>query len=297
MAQPGMIVLAGVMAATLAGAFAAQPGASKPEPATIEARECNVKYLEQALVASERHGVVAVVDVREGDSIRAHQRLVQLKDDLQRAQLATLIRQADSPESDAKIVDAQLMRDFSVERYNIAVAAKRQNPDAVSRAELLELKTAADRAETRIEEAELELEVTKLKKQEAEAEWRMCTIPAPFDGIVTRVMKQPGEAVQLGDPVVEIVNPRRLKVEGYVTAAEAVPLKPGMKVRATQQAATGQVRTCEGVLVFVDVGVEPVSQRVRIWAEVDNRDLTLQPGLLAGLSVDLTPPPEREPAR
>jgi RND family efflux transporter MFP subunit len=290
MGRSGLIVLTGLLAAT--GSAFGQGSGSR-----VEVADCNVKYLEQALVASERSGVVAVVDVREGDAIRAKQRLIQLKDELQRAQLATLVRQADSPESDAKVVDAQLTRDFTVERYNIAVAAKRQNTDAVSRAELLELKTTADRSATRILEAQLELEVTRLKKKEAEAELRMCTIPAPFDGFVTRVLKQPGEAVQLGDPVAEVVNPQRLKVEGYVAADEALRLKPGMKVTATPQTASGPQPTGEGILVFVDVGVEPVSQRVRVWAEIDNRDRRLQPGLLARLSIDLTPPAEVEPTR
>ncbi|MDZ4689286.1 MAG: HlyD family efflux transporter periplasmic adaptor subunit [Planctomycetaceae bacterium] len=300
MTQSGVILLAGFAATTIAMTAASQT-AAVGDRAVVEVETFSVTYVEQALVASERNGVVAVVDLREGDSVRARQRLIQLKDELQRAQVATLTRQADSPESDAKIEDARLANQFAIERYNIAVEAKRTNRDSVSRAELLEQKAAADRSATKIEEARLDLEVTKLKKQEAEAELRMCAILAPIDGFVTRVLKHPGEAVQLGDPVAEVVNPRKLKVEGYVTAGDAQRLKPGMKATASPHVVpnTGNATpvSATGVLVFVDVGVEPVSQRVRVWAEIDNRELKLRPGLLARLTIDTTPPAEREPAR
>jgi membrane fusion protein, multidrug efflux system len=299
MTYSGATLLTRVIAATLIS-VSPRPAAGE-DGSLVEVRDCNVKYIEEALVASERNGVVAVVDLREGDSVRAKQRLIQLKDDLQRAQVATLTRQANSPESDSKVEDAQLAHEFAVERYNIAVEAKRRVTDAVSRAELLELKTAADRTATKIEEAELDLEVTRLKKGEAEAELRMCTILAPIDGFVTRVLKHPGEAVQLGDPVAEVVNPRKLKVEGYVTAAEALLLRPGMKATAASEAALATPQSkavsADGVLVFVDVGVEPVSQRVRVWAEIDNTALKLRPGLQARLKIDTSSSTEREPAR
>lgn len=298
MTQAGTILLAGFAAATLAASTHHTAAGNAP---TVEARNCNVKYIEEALVASERNGIVAIVDAREGNRVKARQRLIQLKDEVQRAQVATLTRQADSPESESKIEDARLANDFAIERYNIAVDAKRRNPDSVSRAELLELKTAADRTGTKIQEAQLDLEVTRLKKGEAEAELRMCTILAPIDGFVTRVLKHPGEAVGLGDPVVEVVNPRRLKVEGYVAAAEALLLKPGMSVTAAPEGALTleqlKASTAAGVLVFVDVGVEPVSQRVRVWAEIDNTEGRLRPGLTAVLKIDTTAPVENEPAQ
>lgn len=262
--------------------------------------ECRVKFIEQAVLASERNGVVSAIDIREGDTVRMGQRVAHLKDDVPRAQLATLIQEAESPQSTAKIEDAQLAEQFAVERFKIAQQAKGRNTDAVSRAEMLELEVAALRAGKEIDKAVLELDLAKLKKSELEAELRSYQLLAPFAGTVVRVLKHRGESVQMGDPVAEVVDATRLKVEGYVTATQARRLRAGMTVLVHEELddATAQVTgNVQGRLIFVDVGVEPVSQRVRIWAEIDNAGLQLRPGVQARMEIDTSRPPEVEPVR
>lgn len=270
------------------------------DTATIVVPECRVKFVDQAILASERNGVIAAVDVREGDSIRAGQKVAQLKDDVPRAQLATLAREAESPQSTAKIEDAQLAEQFAVARFKIAEEAKGRNTDAVSRAEMLELEIAALRSAKEIDKAILELDLARHKKAELEAELRSFALLSPFSGNIVRVLKNRGESVQLGDPIAEIVDPTRLKIEGYVTATESRRLRPGQAVLVHEELddQTAQVSTnVKGRLVFVDVGVEPVSQRVRIWAEVDNSQLQLRPGVQARMEIDTSRPPEVEPVR
>lgn len=258
---------------------------STTSPAFIRVPECRIKFVEEAIVACERTGVIATIDVREGDSVRAGQRLAQLKDDVPRAQLATLVREAESPDSDAKVKNAELAEEFAIGRYEIAVAAQKMNPDSVSRAEMLELRIAALRAGTEIQEAALELQLVRLKKRELEAELRSYSVVAPFSGVVTRVLKQRGEALQPGDAVIELVDPNHLRIEGYATTDDTNHLQPGWK--ATVVAVGDQVLDTKpaGRLAFVDVSVEPVSQRVRIWAEVDNTKRLLRPGTLATLEL------------
>lgn len=250
--------------------------------------DCRVKLIHEAILACERSGIVTALTVQEGDVVRAGQRIVQLKDEVLRAQWATLVHQSESPDSRAKLQDAQLAEEFAVGRYQIAVAARERNPDAVSRAEILELRIAAERAATAIQQMTLELDLLKLKKQELEAEIRSYGVTAPFAGTITRVMKHPGEAVQLGDPVVELVDASRLKVEGYVSVSEARTLKLGQAVSVVEEvegiSPVPEVRLL-GKLVFVDIGIEPVSQRVRIWADVDNSKFLLRPGMLARMEL------------
>lgn len=270
------------------------------DSAVIVVTECRVKFIDQAILASERNGVLTGVEVREGDSVRSGQKVAQLKDDLPKAQLATLAREAESPQSTAKIEDAQLAEKFAVERFRIAEEAKGRNTDAVSRAEMLELEVAALRAGKEIDKAILELELVKHKKAEIEAELRSYVLLAPFGGTIVRVLKTRGESVQLGDPIAEIVDPTRLRVEGYVSASQASTLRAGQLVSVTEdlddQTAPSSLNV-KGRLVFVDVGVEPVSQRVRIWAEVDNTALTIRPGVQARMEIDTSRPPEVEPVR
>lgn len=281
-------------------AAAAPPLASaEPEtPSVLVVPECRLKFIEESILAGERNGIISEINAREGDMVRAGQRLAQLKDDIPRAQLATLIRQSESPESRAKIESAQLAEEFAIARYEIAVAAQKRNPDAVSRAEMLELRVAAERAGTDILKEALELELAKLKKREVEAELKSYSVVAPFNGVVTRVLKHRGESLQLGDAVIELVDPTRLKVEGYLPVQEARTLQPGTLVTIFEEGRPdSKAGGVEGKLVFIDVGVEPVSQKVRLWAEVDNSKRLLRPGLLARMEISPVKPPEQEPAR
>jgi len=270
------------------------------DTSTIVVPECRVKFADQAILASERNGVISAIEVREGDSIRAGQKVAQLKDDVPKAQLATLTREAEGPQSMAKIEDAQLAEEFAVARYKIAQEAKGRNTDAVSRAEMLELEIAALRSAKEIDKAILELDLARHKRAELEAELRSFTLLSPFAGTIVRVLKQRGEAVQLGDPIVEVVDATRLKVEGYVTALESRRLRPGQPVLVHEElddSTATTIRNVKGRLVFVDVGVEPVSQRVRVWAEIDNSELQLRPGVQARMEIDPGRSPEVEPAR
>ena len=56
------------------------------------------------------------------------------------------------------------------------------------------------------------------------------TIKAPFDGIVTKRMKNPGESVRANDAVVELGNLGRLAADAYVPLEYAYRVKEGQVV-------------------------------------------------------------------
>jgi multidrug efflux pump subunit AcrA (membrane-fusion protein) len=349
---------------------------------------CSVKFFEQALLACDRPGVVAKVNCREGDFVAADSPLVQLRDDVPRAQLATYVLQSEGPDADVKVRNKQKAEEFARQRYEIALDALKKNRDAVSRAEVLELRTMAERAILDTKEAQFELDVARRKRDEAQAELGSYRVLSTFGGFVSRVLKQPGEAVQQGTAVVEMVNPKQLKVEGFVARDVVARLVPGQRcvVRRTAAPSSGasdpafdaggidgnepdpndvdtsakrlgpsrslgpsadrpsdvsgrnanemehssrtnvtvagwqsagtqradlasQPRSGEaggsemaggfessGKLVFVDVGLQPVNQRVRVWALVDNESLMLRAGDEVTLVIDCARDPEASPA-
>ncbi len=273
----------------------AGPFAWADEPRQITVPNCRVNFVHQAILASERPGVVAEIMVREGDLVRSGQVLIRLKDDVPRAELAVLTHQVESPESDAAIRDAVLAEQFARQRHALAVKARETNIDAVSVAELLELRIAAERALTAIDKARLEYGTLKQRQKQAQAELQAHAVTTPFAGVVTRVMKQRGEAVQGGDPLVELVDPTTLRVEGYVPVDTAARLRSGQDVELAPQSAevppptSTKPRPIAGRLVFVDVTVEPVSQQLRIWAQVENSERTLRAGVTGELTIRLDP--------
>jgi multidrug efflux pump subunit AcrA (membrane-fusion protein) len=159
--------------------------------------------------------------------------------------------------------------------------------------ELRKLRLAAERSLLQLEQAEHRQELLRLDCEEQQAVLASYSVATQLGGMVTKVSKRPGEAVREGETVVEIVNTARLRVEGYV------PLDQSWRIAVGQAAATyanlPQVDLpIEQVafpsrIVFIEPKVEPVTQRVRIVAEVVNEENQLRDGLQATLLIDVSP--------
>ena len=105
-------------------------------------------------------------------------------------------------------------------------------------------------------------------------------------GRVTRVFRRAGEAVRQGDPVIEVVSARRLRVEGYVSAKLAGGIHPGDRATVESSVDDEPPQRLPARIVFVDDSIEPNSRTVRIWAEVKNENGTLRAGQQASLILD-----------
>lgn len=66
---------------------------------------------------------------------------------------------------------------------------------------------------------------------ELEMRRAMLVLTSPVAGVVTQVLRGPGEAVRSGEPIMTIVAERPSSVIAYVPAAQAVQLDPGSVVR------------------------------------------------------------------
>ncbi|MCA9114528.1 MAG: HlyD family efflux transporter periplasmic adaptor subunit, partial [Planctomycetaceae bacterium] len=161
----------------------------------------------------------------------------------------------------------------------------------------------AERATLQIEQSESELIASGLERDERKAQLDAYRIEAPFAGVVTRVLRRPGEAVREGDPILELVSTRRLRVEGYVDVRVAAGIRRGNRVEVALPREELSVTSIPGAeqdensspkesperfagrIVFVDLSVEPNTQTVRIQAEVTDHGDRLRAGLTAGMLV------------
>ena len=101
---------------------------------------------------------------------------------------------------------------------------------------------------------------------------------SPISGVVTRIALREGESVVPHEPVVWVVDVRRVRFMGTVPAAEGQALRSGMTVRVEFGSAQSPlVRPAR--LVFVSPVADPSSGLVEVIAEIDNRDGSLRPGL------------------
>lgn len=134
-------------------------------------------------------------------------------------------------------------------------------------------------ANTEVEVAQAELELAQLQLQRRR-------LISPFPGFVEDVTRQSGEWVERGINVLRVIQLDTLRVEGFASADVATKLNAGQTVMISFNGK--DLPHVEGVVSFVGREVEPVNQRVKVWAEFSNPDLKIRPGLVATMRVTPT---------
>jgi multidrug resistance efflux pump len=98
-----------------------------------------------------------------------------------------------------------------------------------------------------------------------------------------------GASVKQGDPVIELVSTKKVRVEGYVAVGDLARVRRGSAVSVQLDAAEAGKEAAKqsypGKIVFVDVKSTPAEHKVRVWAEVENVDNTLRPGLTPTMTI------------
>ncbi len=121
------------------------------------------------------------------------------------------------------------------------------------------------------------------------------TIVAPFDGIIIERMKGPGERVGANEPVVKLGNLGKLRIWGYVPLSYYYRVKEGQVVEF-QPRLIGErhnplpieLKRFRGKITFVDPQIQAVGETaVRIYAEFENKDFELRPGLKGVMTIYL----------
>jgi len=254
----------------------------------VEVAKCRVTLIDRVTLASSRAGVLAYVEARESDRVRVRHIVAGLDSTIAEASLAVARQKASTTVARRM---ARKMVELSQAEFEKAVLAnqKVEGGGVFGEIDLRRLKLGVDKFTLEYEQAENDLKVQALIVKQLETEMKTYTVEAPFDGIVTRVHRSKGEAISMGDPLVELVNLDRVRVEGYVGIVDGLRIKEGTPV--TVKLDLPDVDLPEerlefpGKLVFVDVGVEPVTGQIRVWAEIPNPDGILRSGLPARMRI------------
>ena len=272
-----------MLVGTLAAELAAEPSSGRVEGALVT-------VLEESEVPARDSGVLTAVPAREGEIVVAGALLAQIEDVDARLVLARAAAEAKIAESTAKNdVDVR----FARKAAEVAQAELRRSKESIERfersisqTELDKLILEADRCTLAVESAEQEMLVARqtlaLKQAETAVAQQVVDrrrVAAPIDGVIVQVHRRRGEWVKPGDPIARILFLDRLRVEALV-AADQVVGAAGRDVTFQLDAVAGRpARRFQGKLAFVSPEVDPVNGQVRIWAEIDNREHRLRPGV------------------
>ena len=289
-ALPGTRRAAILLAALLA------VGAARVAAAELPAAEVLVRLIDEVDVPARVPGVVRKVAVREGQAV-AEGSVVACIDDAEarfaRRQAELELQLArDQAKNDVRVRYATKSLEVARAELARAVESEKKYRKSVSQSELEELRLAAERARLEIEQAEWEMEVASASCQVkandlAAARWQLerHQIVAPLAGVIAQIYRKPGEWVVPGDKVVRIVRVDRLRAEGFLPARDADGSLVGRRVSLSVQLQKDARTTFTGQIVFISSEVDPVNGQVRVWAEVDNRQGKLRPGLRGVLTI------------
>ena len=134
----------------------------------------------------------------------------------------------------------------------------------VRRAELT-ARTMRDDARARLAAAQKQLDATN--------------VLAPYAGVVSERMVNPGDVVSPGSPLFTLVDPATMRLEGAVPAEQLSMVRMGAPVRFT---VTGyQGRTFEGRISAINPSADPQTRQVRLFVRIPNAGNQLVAGLFA----------------
>jgi multidrug efflux pump subunit AcrA (membrane-fusion protein) len=272
-----------------------------PTSRVAQIPQCLVSLVADVQVPAREAGALTSVAVAEGDYVKQGQLLAQIDDrqpklDKLAAQLqrdAALTKAQDDIEvrySEAAfaVAGAELERALSIER---------KSPGGITQQEIQKLQLAKRRDELQIEKSKLEMRVAKMNADVQQAAVASADdavvrrqIVSPTDGVIVTLLHEKGEWVAAGESVVQVVRVDRLRVEGFLSAAEFGPEEiAGRPVAVEVQLAGGRSARFSGAVVFISPLVQ-AGNKYRVRAEVENRTENGHPLLRPGMSATMTIP-------
>jgi RND family efflux transporter MFP subunit len=147
----------------------------------------------------------------------------------------------------------------------LAAGAIAQNALEMARRGALGAQAALDDAKARLASAQKNLDNT--------------TVKAPYDGVVSERQVNPGDIVAPGSPLVTIVDPSTMRLEGAVPADQLGSIRVGSPVSFTVTGYPG--RTFSGAVSSIYPSADPQTRQVRLFARIPNSGSGLVAGLYA----------------
>ena len=259
--------------------------------AAIEIKDAQLTLIEHADISAREAGVLTRFFVEEGATVEADTPIALVDDQdalLVRQRVETEFAMAKTlAENDLRVRFARKSLDVARAELKRSLESVEKFPKSVSQTELDRLKLLADKAELDVDQAEFEMAQARLtmqlKKHDLERAtllWERRTIKAPFPGMVVQRKRQRGEWVDASTPVIRLIRLNRLRAEGFISS----PTAPAKLVGRSASFLVDGIRH-QGTLTFVNPEIDPVNQQVRVWAEIENEDLSLRPGQTGKLTI------------
>jgi multidrug efflux pump subunit AcrA (membrane-fusion protein) len=255
-----------------------------------------VTVAEEVNVPAAQAGVLASIAVKPGNIVDRGTLVATLRDDDVRLLVDRTKTNAEIAirefNNDLNQLYATKSTDVARAELKRAMESNVKYPKTVSQTELDRLRLLVEQGELEIKRAEHERQIAGLtsqirqnEHQTALDELALRQIVAPLQGMIVEVYQRTGQWVQPGDAVVRIIRLDRLRVEGFLPATVGKLSLVGKPASVISRQDDGRSIELPGEVVFVSPEIDPINAQVRIWIEIDNSQLQLQPGMTAAVKV------------
>jgi membrane fusion protein, multidrug efflux system len=241
----------------------------------------DVQATRQVDVVSRISGYVEQVRFEIGDRVKEGEvvAVVQPKEQIHRVEEdeANLkIAQATLQEKESQLADAEKQ----VER-----ARQLRQKEFISTQELDQAETRANMSRAQRDLARAQLAQREATLAQSRYLLSLTQLTAPFNGMVTRRLLDPGALVSSATPILTLAVPDPLKVVVNVPERDVNLVRVGMIARVRVDAFPD--RSFEGKIVRLNSALDPASRTLAAEVHVPNSERLLKPGMFARVSVVL----------
>ena len=170
-----------------------------------------VRAAQSAQLASQVMGTITRVNVHEGDRVRRGEVLIAIDEAQQRAAYASANAGLQASQETIAAADADYaLAEATMKRYQMLYDKKSVSPQ-----EFDEVKTKLAAAKARRDAAHAGRTQAEAGVSEASTAMGFTKIRAPFDGLVTAKLADPGAMAAPGVPLLIVEDPSRFRLEAY----------------------------------------------------------------------------------
>ena len=233
-----LLAVTAVMVAGCHGADSASPTAVETMQArVVESRQqevpLNVRSTgtvharETAVVSAQVMGRIQQVLVREGDSVRAGQTLAVLDD----AALRASVEQAQAGVKAAQNAQIAAQTNAALATSTLGRYKQLESQKSVSPQEMDEVSRRAEAAEANFDAVRAQTDAARAQESGARTMLGYTRLVAPFSGVVTARMADPGTMAAPGVPLLQVDQAGALQLQATVDESAIGVVHKGMKVQ------------------------------------------------------------------
>jgi RND family efflux transporter MFP subunit len=216
---------------------------------------------ERAVLRAETSGNVEQVSVEIGQPVAKGDLLLRIEGTVARDTLASATTGLEAARRDVEVAERELARSKRL----VEAGALAEHDRELAEAQLLAARARLAEGETRVASGRDLVDATAVR--------------APIAGVVSERAVGAGDVVSPGSPLVTIVEPSSLRLEGSVPADAVGQLAVGTPVHFEVQGHPGRVFT--GEVARVAPAVDPATRQIPVLVSIPNPEGALVAGLFA----------------